>query len=312
MPDPLSLILDLLEAETYVSVGLSTGGNWSVLTPSFEGIKFNAVVKGTAWLKIGDEQEGVLLHPGDCFILTRPVSFVMASDLDLEPLPASAVFEIVSDGIAKYGASDEFLIIGGKMTFDDTLARFLLADLPTLIHIPAGMPSSSSISWLIEKLAREVEGSLPGSTSIRSHLLHVLIVEGFRSFLGGKEKIGSGWAATLRDPRIEKAMTALHSQPGRRWTLVRLAEVAGMSRANFALRFKALVGSSPIEYLTELRMRLASRALRQGTEAIGTIANTLGFSSESAFSARFRQHFGHSPRVHRQVVIPFSVPAAPY
>lgn len=302
MSDPLSQILDLLEAKTYLSIGLSTGGNWSVFTSSFEGLKFNAVVKGTAWLRINDKQETILLRPGDCFILTRSVPFLMASDLDLEPLPGSAVFENVSEGIAKYGQADEFLVIGGKMTFDDTLANPLLGDLPTLIYLPAGAPGSSSISWLIEKLAQEVEESSPGSTSIRSHLLHVLIVEGFRSFLHGEEKIASGWAAALRDPRIERAMAAIHSQPGQRWTLIQLAGVAGMSRANFALRFKDLVGLAPVAYLTELRMRLASRALRQGTVAIGDIANTLGFSSESAFSARFRQHFGHSPRVHRQRV----------
>jgi AraC-like DNA-binding protein len=245
-------------------------------------------------------EEGLLLQQGDCFILTRPVSFVMASDLDRKPDLASAVFANVSHGIANYGLSEEFLVIGGKMTIDESLARLLLRDLPTLIHIPADTPGSNSIAWLIDKLAGEIGHSLPGSASIRSHLLHVLIVEGFRAFLTANQRIGSGWAAALRDPRIDRALTALHSQPGKQWTLVQLADIAGMSRANFALRFKTLIGKSPIEYLSELRMQLASRALRRGSQAIGNIANALGFSSESAFSARFRQHYGHSPRMHRQ------------
>ncbi|PTV69800.1 AraC family transcriptional regulator [Agrobacterium pusense] len=300
MSDSLSNILDLLEAKSYVSVGLSAGENWSVLTPSFDGLKFNAIVKGEAWLKTADMQEGLLLQQGDCFILTRSVSFVMASDLDREPDLASAVFANVSQGVAKYGLSEEFLVIGGKMTIDESLARPLLQDLPTLVHIPADTPGSNSIAWLIDKLAGEIEHPLAGSTSIRSHLLHVLIVEGFRAFLTANQRIGSGWAAALRDPRIDRAMAALHSEPGKQWTLVQLANIAGMSRANFALRFKTLIGTSPMDYLSELRMQLASRALRRGGQAIGNIANVLGFSSESAFSARFKQYYGHSPRMHRK------------
>jgi AraC-like DNA-binding protein len=299
MNDTLSVILEMLEARSYVSVGLQAGGSWAVLTPSFEGLKFNAVVKGTAWLKTREMENGLSLGQGDCFILTRSVPFVIASDLNVEPVLASTVFEGASDGVAKYGGSDEFHVIGGKMTVDPVLSRSLLQDLPTLIYIPARSSGSASVSWLIQKLTQESNSRLPGSSSVRSHLLHVLIVEALRQFLLTERHLGCGWVGAMRDPRIERALIALHSQPGRHWTLVQLSDVAGMSRANFALRFKALLGTSPIEYLSELRMQLASRALLRGSQQIGSIASNLGFSSESAFSARFKRRFGHTPRGYR-------------
>lgn len=301
MDDTLSIILEMLEAKSYVSVGFEASGSWAVLTPSFEGLKFNAVVKGAGWLKTREMESGLPLAPGDCFILTRSVPFVIASDLSVEPVLASTIFEAAPDGVARFGASDEFHVIGGKMTVDPALSPSLLQDLPTLIHIPAGSSGSASVAWLIQKLAQESDSRLPGSSAVRSHLLHVLIVEGLRQFLLGEQQLAPGWVGAMRDPRVERALIALHSRPGRQWKLVQLADVAGMSRANFALRFKALLGTTPIEYLSDLRMQLASRALRRGNQQIGSIASSLGFRSESAFSARFKKRYGHTPRSYRRL-----------
>jgi AraC-like DNA-binding protein len=75
-----------------------------------------------------------------------------------------------------------------------------------------------------------------------------------------------------------------------------LADLAGMSRSTFALRFKETVGKSPMEYLTRWRMLLAGDRLTNSRDSISTIALSLGYESESAFSTAFKRIMGGSPR----------------
>jgi AraC-like DNA-binding protein len=69
-----------------------------------------------------------------------------------------------------------------------------------------------------------------------------------------------------------------------------------MSRTKFAERFKATVGSSPMEYLTHWRMQLAAEKLLHTSDSIAEVANALGYESESAFSAAFKRVMGQPPR----------------
>ena len=67
----------------------------------------------------------------------------------------------------------------------------------------------------------------------------------------------TGWVQVLRDPRLAKAIYAMHQRPGFNWKVEDLAREAGLSRSLFAERFLAATGTTPARYLTELRMRLA-------------------------------------------------------
>ena len=69
-----------------------------------------------------------------------------------------------------------------------------------------------------------------------------------------------------------------------------------MSRSTFALRFKTVAGVAPLAYLTEWRMRLAERALRDGDIRVATLARSLGYTSESAFSNAFKRVTGNAPK----------------
>ena len=81
-----------------------------------------------------------------------------------------------------------------------------------------------------------------------------------------------GWLRLASDRRLAPALTLMHEQPGKDWRLPELAKAAGMSRATFALHFKAAAGVGPVGYLTEWRMRLAERALRQNGASIARLA----------------------------------------
>jgi AraC-like DNA-binding protein len=97
---------------------------------------------------------------------------------------------------------------------------------------------------------------------------------------------------------MSAAIHAIHNDPAHRWTLQRLAELAGMSRSTFALKFKQTVGASPMEYLTRWRMLLAADRLANSADSLTTIAQSSGYESESAFSTAFKRLMGCSPRQH--------------
>ena len=80
-----------------------------------------------------------------------------------------------------------------------------------------------------------------------------------------------------------------------------LAGIAGMSSAGFVRRFAQLTGATPLNYLTEWRMHVASKALKTTQDAIKTIGLSLGYSSESAFSTAFKRVYGCSPIEHRRL-----------
>ena len=83
----------------------------------------------------------------------------------------------------------------------------------------------------------------------------------------------AGWLSALADPRIGAALGAIHAEPGRGWTLEALARVAGVSRTSLrAQRFKALAGTTVMNYLTRWRMHTAAERLRSGDESISAIA----------------------------------------
>jgi AraC-like DNA-binding protein len=123
-----------------------------------------------------------------------------------------------------------------------------------------------------------------------------MLVQALRLHLADGLNGGVGWLFALADKQMSAAMNAMHEDPSHRWSLLELAEHAGMSRSTFALKFKETVGDSPMEYLTRWRMLLAGDRLLNSSDPVSAIALSLGYESESAFSTAFKRVMGCSPR----------------
>ncbi|WP_309230973.1 helix-turn-helix transcriptional regulator [Nocardia sp. SYP-A9097] len=74
-----------------------------------------------------------------------------------------------------------------------------------------------------------------------------------------------------------------------------LASQAGVSRALFAKRFAAIMGTPPLTYLTEFRMDEAEELLATTDLTVAQIAKSLGYADAFGFSAAFKRHKGMSP-----------------
>jgi AraC-like DNA-binding protein len=67
-----------------------------------------------------------------------------------------------------------------------------------------------------------------------------------------------------------------------------------------AERFQHLVGSSPMQYLTQWRMMLAANLLRTGNAPMTRIAEGVGYQTDTAFIRAFRREFGAPPATWRR------------
>lgn len=299
MMDPLSDILALLHPSTVETYGVVSGGEWALDFPRrYEGIKFGAVARGTCWLKVQGEPAPIRLEAGDCYLLTGQ-PYWLGSDVTLAGVDARSIFIDIATRVARYGENDDTFLVGGRLTFDESHAVLLTGILPAVMHIPAKSHEAAVLRWTLDQLARELTDARPGSVLMSEHLGHILFVNVLRAHMARKGEDASGWLKGLSDIRIGRALRAMHAAPGERWTLEMLAKQAGMSRTAFALRFKALVGWSPLDYLIRWRMRLAARDLGLGSAKLSQIAMAVGYDSESAFSTTFKRVMGCTPKAYQ-------------
>lgn len=100
--------------------------------------------------------------------------------------------------------------------------------------------------------------------------------------------------SATNDP-IAHALELVDADLASDWSVERMARKVGMSRSSFAAKFSAETGQSPIELITERRMRAAADLLQSSRLKIADISARVGYNSEAAFSRRFARFFGISP-----------------
>lgn len=127
-------------------------------------------------------------------------------------------------------------------------------------------------------------------------MLEILLVEALRWRDRSRQMLLGGLGNGLHDVALARALQAIHANVRSNWTVAGLAEIAGMSRSAFAVRFGEALGCGPIEYLARWRMALAKDALMNSTKSLDRIADEIGYESASAFSTAFRKRIGCPPR----------------
>lgn len=240
--------------------GLEAGGRWALQFPAKPALKFAAVLRGRCWIALPGEAP-CRLTAGDTFLLANAPAYRLASDLGQPVGDGYGLFERARSTVARYGG-DETVLLGGSFAFE-------------------GGVEGGHADLLLDALPRfvHVPATAPATAILRG-TLRLLDAE-------------------LDAAQIGAALGMMHHEPGRGWTVGALASAVAMSRSGFALRFKALVGVPPLEYLRRWRMVRARAALRGNAGTVAGLAATLGYASESAFGHAFKRVFGQAPTRYR-------------
>jgi len=163
---------------------------------------------------------------------------------------------------------------------------------PGLVLIP--LKDAPEIGVIHGLLMNEAFSNRCGKSFGVNQLLQYFVLVVFR-YLIRTETLPSGITKALADDRLLRAITSMHSEPARAWTLESLASVAGMSRASFANHFREATQTTPVEYLTDWRISLAQSKIASGIP-IKTIAKEVGYASPAALTRVFTKRVGCSPR----------------
>ena len=238
-----------------------------------------------------------MLAPGSTYTLrdnpsTRAHSFCQAA-----PKNGSTVIHYGGGGIPT-------TIVSGWFRFGQMSVKPLKRLLPELILIKADQAQTVALHATLQLLASEMAEPAPGSEVMVNRLADILFIQCVRAHIASSsESCKTGWLRAIFDPKIGAALKAMHERVENPWTVESLAATAGMSRSAFALRFKELLGETPLEYLTNWRMYKATGLMQEDDKKLFEVAKSVGYDSDAAFSKAFKRVLGVAPREYRRSVM---------
>jgi len=300
--DPLSDILSSLDLTGMLYFSTEFTPPWGVAVPEFENVvRFHLVVRGQCHIGV-DPSQGADLDEGDFALIPHGAAHRLARDrtsrlATLDEVVTESGFD--GSGTLVWGMQDggaPTRLICGHFTLDHLAPGQALIDaLPTLMV--ARRSDSSASAWLsatLALLAEERSMDRPGATAIIRRLTEVLFIQTLRQWLDATDT-PPGLARALADPRLSRALAAIHRDPATEWTVAALADLAGMSRSVFAERFVSATGSTPLGYVSDWRLSAARTLLRDPALSLDAVAADVGYASASAFSRAFARRFGEAP-----------------
>lgn len=272
---------------------------WGIVMPELiDSMMFVIVTSGRGWVELDGELTEV--GQGSMVLLPTGASYRLLSspEAEAEPLfdiPVQKIserYELMEHG----GGGEITRATAGVVQFDNVAGKRLVSQLPKLLKIDAWDHELGSwIQSTIGLISREASALRPGGETVMTRLADILVIQAIRAWLDTAPEARSGWLAALRDRQIGRALALIHRRPADNWTLVSLAQAAGMSRSAFAARFTALIGQPAMQYLAQWRMNLARARLLETADPVGMVAEHVGYQSEAAFGRAFKQFFGVPP-----------------
>ncbi len=294
--DPLSEVIRQSKPRSITVGATDVGGEIAIHFARHEGAFFYSVASGECWLEVEGCPAPLHLAAGDCVVLPSGRAFTLASTIGLPPTNADLVFEGRANGsIAAYNGGGQCMMFAAKFEFDGGFSRFLFSALEPIVRIN-DPEAKTAMREAIEQMIDELQRARPGCEMVVDHLAHIALIKVLRFHLSEVAHARPGWLYALADCQMSVAIAAMHEAPAKRWTVAMLAKISAMSRTAFATRFKTLVGTAPIDYLTQMRMLIAAKWLDEPGARVSIVAQALGYDSESAFSTAFKRAMGLPPR----------------
>ena len=305
--DFLTSIVSAMRLRSALYARFAAAGPWAVqFAAGTERARFGLVTRGECWLTTAALDQPLRLREGDCFLLLSSESFVLG---DCPSTPSIRCSELMKDRplendnlirLAGDGGGELTAFVTGWFSFDELASGPLTSLLAPVMLFRAEDERAAALQATLDLLALETTDARPGGELVIRGLADMLFVQAMRAYLASADQARSGIFAALADPRLRRAIDAIHTDMARRWTVSALASVSGMSRSAFADRFHQVLGETPGGYLMQWRMYQAMRLLREGGDPLSRIAEMVGYETQSAFAKAFRSIAKMTPAVYRR------------
>lgn len=118
---------------------------------------------------------------------------------------------------------------------------------------------------------------------------------------GGQSQFAApAWAPPAPRPSVRAAQDLIHADPSADLRVPVLADRVGMSERHFSREFTRLVGSSPAEYVEQVRVDAARRLLESELILVTRAATRCGFGTAETMRRAFLRHLGVPPDHYRR------------
>lgn len=208
-----------------------------------------------------------------------------------------------------------FIIANRVYSFSENCIVFIPADQPHIAQSPDDKPSkwkyitidphaltigdtfagnmikSEEMASLALMIFREAERKEDGWRTVTDGLLNALIVMARRSDPGPHTSVRISCSGESIYPAIRFILNNYKEEI----RIAELAKMCGYSLSHFRKVFREETGMSPLDYMTNLRLNMASILLRTRERHVSDIAVETGFTSLSSFNRSFRKKYGIPP-----------------
>jgi AraC-like DNA-binding protein len=275
-----------------------------ILEPGAERVViFHLITEGECYVEMAGEPP-IRLVAGDAIVFPQGDAHRMCSTPGLPPATGGRLDRVLARRPRQLdygGGGAATRLVCGYLACDARLAGMLLTGLPALVRV--NVRGSNAGAWLeasVRYALGEARSPRPGGAGVLAKLAEVLFIEVLRLYMNEQNEGRTGWLAGVGDRVVGAALNAMHKDPAHAWTLDELARTASSSRSVLAERFQLLVGSSPMQYLTQWRMLLAANLLSRSNAPLASIAEDVGYQTDTAFSRAFRREYGAPPATWRR------------
>jgi AraC-like DNA-binding protein len=264
---------------------------------------FHIMVEGTCWMKM--EGREYVLGAGDVVAFPFGTGHQLGAGAggrqitptqDLPPKPWREI------PVLHYGSGPQRVrVLCGYLQCEAMNFGPLQSALPSLIHVRTR--TANNAAWLratIDQIVSEVDSPRTGGLSMLERLTEISFIELLRHQIAATHSQPGGWLAALADPALGKCLLLIHDNPEREWSVNNLSAASGLSRSTLTERFETMLKTSPMRYVRDWRLCLASLALSTTTKRIAAIAFEAGYVTEAAFSRAFARAYGVPPASWRQ------------
>jgi AraC-like DNA-binding protein len=269
---------------------------WDIDIASEQGEAFHYVQAGGAWLSCGKQQ--TWLAQGDLCLVTQGQSHRLSSAAS-GSVPGPISRETLAPGVFRMrngGDGPRTTLVCCRASILDGTPLLKMAPVPLVIR--GESETGRALAPVLHLMATEAVQGGAGGAAVMGRLAEIVIAQVLRGWIASEQ--AESWIPAVSDPRLGRVLAQVHKEPGADWSLKKLAELANLSRSAFAERFQERLGVAPARYVTQLRMRVATRLLESQQISVAQAAQRLGYHSESAFARAYKRTCGHGPGAARR------------
>lgn len=267
--------------------------------PCDKSFGFHVVTQGTAWIR-GPEEAPIRLQAGDIALMARGCDHVVSTT---EALPATVarMQDTQAGGPIAPGEAAVLTIVSGAYQVWNTPVHPFFDELPRWYVLRAEeVGRHDDIERAVGLLAAELAREDVGSETVTQALLDILFTQIIRKIIARRQATPQTWSHALQHPQVRAALELMHGDVAREWTLDELARRVGLSRAGFAQKFKAALGTPPLQYLTTVRVQKAMDLLSNTGDKLEAVSQAVGYRDAFSFSKAFKKLVGIPPSEFRQ------------